>query len=339
MKPNSNPQVGASDLSPRALAVLAVPPGARVLDVGAGDGSAAVALAQRGAKVWALDIDPALEAAATRCCEGVLIGDIEAQDCRLPEGPFEFVLLLDVLGELRRPAEALRRCAALLVPGGRLIVSLSRAAAVEAAAGRLFAEAGCVIVDELACAPPDPAQRVAARDPRGALDLFVLAGPGDGPLVASSLAGELWDRLQRAAAERPFAPAAVSGSDERTTERMRELERCLRERTAALRRLEMELRHARADLELQPQLIRALRERLAAMEADRDWQIELRGQVEEACATHEDPVILRSLLDASQAELAALRGSRRPLTAAVRGHLQALPGIARAGLRRRRQRH
>ena len=60
--------------SPHTLAVLSVPPGATVLDIGCGPGVVARALAARGCKVWGLELDPRRAALARHYCVDVLEG-------------------------------------------------------------------------------------------------------------------------------------------------------------------------------------------------------------------------------------------------------------------------
>ena len=107
-------------------AVLLVPPGSTVLDIGAADGSVARPLAARGCRVWAIERDAAAASKARSACERVIVGDVEALDLEevLEGRKFDFVLLLDVLEHLRDPLATLVRAREQLVPGGRAIVSI-----------------------------------------------------------------------------------------------------------------------------------------------------------------------------------------------------------------------
>jgi 2-polyprenyl-3-methyl-5-hydroxy-6-metoxy-1,4-benzoquinol methylase len=119
--------VDLSDLNTsHTLAVLSVPPGSRVLDLGAADGSVARALAQRQCRVWGVEIDPQTAARAADVCDTVTCGDLETDEpwAELAGERFDAVLLLDVLEHLRTPAEVLRRASSLLTPAGIVIVSL-----------------------------------------------------------------------------------------------------------------------------------------------------------------------------------------------------------------------
>ena len=107
------------------FAVLGVPPGSRVLDLGAADGSVAGVLAARGCDVTAVERDAdgivALAAAGIRAVHADL--ETLAED-DLPRRAFDVVLLLDVLEHLVDPARVLARVSAWLAPGGRVFVSV-----------------------------------------------------------------------------------------------------------------------------------------------------------------------------------------------------------------------
>jgi SAM-dependent methyltransferase len=64
--------------------------------------------------------------AAERICERVIVGDVEALDlaAALDGARFDVVLLLDVLEHLHDPVATLKVVAALLKPGGRMILSV-----------------------------------------------------------------------------------------------------------------------------------------------------------------------------------------------------------------------
>ncbi len=112
--------------SSHSLAVLQIPPGSTVLDIGAADGSVARSLAARGCRIWGLESDEAAAAAARSVCQRVIVGDVETLDLdsALEGKRFDFILLLDVLEHLRDPLATLSRVSRHLVPGGRVIVSI-----------------------------------------------------------------------------------------------------------------------------------------------------------------------------------------------------------------------
>ncbi len=111
------------------MAILSVPPGSNVLDIGCADGSVARMLVKRGCRVWGVETDKSAAAEAERYCEQVLVGDVEQINLRTSlDLQFDVVLLLDVLEHLREPEETLRAAAALLAPGGRLLASIPNVA-------------------------------------------------------------------------------------------------------------------------------------------------------------------------------------------------------------------
>jgi 2-polyprenyl-3-methyl-5-hydroxy-6-metoxy-1,4-benzoquinol methylase len=115
----------AADTS-QALAVLEVPAGSLVLDVGAADGSVARRLVERGCRVVAVEADRKSASAAEQVCELVVVADVETLDlgAALDGLEFDVVLLLDVLEHLRDPLATLRAAVARLKLGGRVIVSV-----------------------------------------------------------------------------------------------------------------------------------------------------------------------------------------------------------------------
>ena len=111
------------------FAVRAVPPGSRVLDLGAGEGSVASVLAARGCVVTAVERDP--DGVAAMAARGIraLQTDIETlAEADLPRAGFDVVLLLDVLEHLVNPAPVLARACAWLAPGGRVLISVPHVA-------------------------------------------------------------------------------------------------------------------------------------------------------------------------------------------------------------------
>ena len=111
------------------FAMLAVPAGSRVLDLGAGEGSVARALAARGCAVTAVERDP--DGIAVLRAHGIhaVAADLEtiAADA-LPTGAIDVVLLLDVVEHLVDPRALLARVPAWLAPGGRVLISVPHVA-------------------------------------------------------------------------------------------------------------------------------------------------------------------------------------------------------------------
>ena len=108
--------------SSHSLAVLSVPPGSRVLDLGAADGSVARALKKRGCTVWGIEQDQQAAEAASQVCDRVIVADLEAKEAfeALGSETFNVVLALDVLEHLRDPAPVLKCAASYLTLASRL---------------------------------------------------------------------------------------------------------------------------------------------------------------------------------------------------------------------------
>lgn len=108
------------------LVLEAVPPRARVLDVGCAGGHLAAELAARGCAVSGVELDAA--AARVRGLD-VVEGSVDDPAVRdaLPRG-LDAVVCADVLEHLARPEETLAFLAGLLRPGGVAVVSLPNAA-------------------------------------------------------------------------------------------------------------------------------------------------------------------------------------------------------------------
>ena len=119
-------------------------PGESVLDLGCGTGELAAQIQARGARVLALDSDPAMVAAARRRLghDRVLLADGHA--FTLAE-PVDAVFSNAALHWMPRPAEVIGRVGAALRPGGRFVAELGGAGNIEVildALGTAMAEAG-----------------------------------------------------------------------------------------------------------------------------------------------------------------------------------------------------
>lgn len=115
-----------------------VRPGARLLDLGAAGGYMSELARERlGARVLAVDVDPgACEESRARGIE-TIEADVAAlldEGGLAPRGPFDQVMLADVLEHLRDPDSALAAVRGLLAEGGEIIVSLPNIAYVRARA-------------------------------------------------------------------------------------------------------------------------------------------------------------------------------------------------------------
>ena len=100
----------------------------RILDVGAADGTLGTfLLAQRpGREVHGIEADATLAATASSRLTSLYTGDVEAVDWARFDGggPFDCVVLGDVLEHLRDPGAVLAAVAARVSPGGTVIVSV-----------------------------------------------------------------------------------------------------------------------------------------------------------------------------------------------------------------------
>jgi len=108
---------------------LLEPPLGRVLDVGCAEGAGADALRGRGATHLAgIEVDEGFAAAARERYDEVVCGSVP-EALPWPDASFDTVLCYDVLEHLYDPWTAVRRLADLLVPGGRLHLSIPNARA------------------------------------------------------------------------------------------------------------------------------------------------------------------------------------------------------------------
>lgn len=119
-------------------------PPARVADLGCGTGSLAVLLAQAGHLVTGLDLSGRMVAAA-RAKAGaagvqVAVEQGDAAAPPFPPGSFDVVLARHVLWMFTDPAAVLARWAALLAPGGRMVLVEGRWATGGGIASRVCAD-------------------------------------------------------------------------------------------------------------------------------------------------------------------------------------------------------
>ena len=116
--------------------VLAMPPGLRLLDLGAAGGHLGRAVRARCAYLAGVEPDASLPASCRegydewRAAEALSAGDWDA--------PFDAVICADVLEHLPRPEDLLARIRSWLRPGGTLLVSVPNVANVTVRAALLL---------------------------------------------------------------------------------------------------------------------------------------------------------------------------------------------------------
>lgn len=105
-----------------------IPAGARVLDIGCGTGSLTLA-ATRGLNARVLGIEPDVQRAAVARSRGleVICGNVERRLLK-ERGPFDVVMLADVLEHLAEPVELLGELSEALAPQGKIIASIPNVA-------------------------------------------------------------------------------------------------------------------------------------------------------------------------------------------------------------------
>ncbi len=100
--------------------------GARVLDIGCGDGALVRALAARGAATVGVDPDPAMLTAARKLAEETNVPatflEGRAENLPFPDDSFDVVAAMTVLCFVPDAKGAVREMARVLRPGGRLVL-------------------------------------------------------------------------------------------------------------------------------------------------------------------------------------------------------------------------
>ncbi|MFJ9852868.1 class I SAM-dependent methyltransferase [Streptomyces sp. NPDC101150] len=186
---------------PRLLDAASVGPGVRLLDVGTGPGTVAVAACARGATVTAVDAEASMVELAGRAAPAADVRIAALPGLPFSEGEFDAVVGNFVLNHVGRPKAALTELRRVVRPGGWIALTIWAAppAAGQALLGRAVHAAGVARPSHLpSLAPEDDFP----RDERGLADLLGSAGLRD------AVPGTLrWDH--RASAEEWWSgPAA-----------------------------------------------------------------------------------------------------------------------------------
>jgi SAM-dependent methyltransferase len=110
-----------------------VAPGERVLEVGAGRGRMAAAIAGQGADV--LGIEPATTSSAAARELGVRVQNVSIEDAEVEPGSRDLIVIWHVLEHLDSPAEALARVRQWIADGGRAVISVPNLGSLQARLG------------------------------------------------------------------------------------------------------------------------------------------------------------------------------------------------------------
>jgi len=112
-----------------AIAALGLTPGMRVLDAGCGTGEALEWLwdaVKPGGAVLGIELAAAhAQAARRRLAPSIEIVQGDLLEAPLPDAHFDFIWCVNTLHHLRDPSLGLERLAALLRPGGRIVLGQS----------------------------------------------------------------------------------------------------------------------------------------------------------------------------------------------------------------------
>ncbi|MEX0674772.1 MAG: class I SAM-dependent methyltransferase [Gaiellaceae bacterium] len=107
-----------------AFLELLPPPGRRTLDLGCGEGRLARDLAAAGYRVTGVDASPTLVAAAREADPGFDVQMADAAALPFADGAFDLVVAFMTLQDVGDLAGALRECARVLEPEGRVCLAI-----------------------------------------------------------------------------------------------------------------------------------------------------------------------------------------------------------------------
>jgi SAM-dependent methyltransferase len=117
----------------RARFVSHLPRGARVLEVGAGDGKLVAAM--RAAGLNARGIDPSPAACEAAVAAGVEVANVGVDEAEVEPGSLDAVVVWHALEHFDDPLSSLRRARTWLAPGGALVVAVPNLASLQARIG------------------------------------------------------------------------------------------------------------------------------------------------------------------------------------------------------------
>jgi SAM-dependent methyltransferase len=115
-----------ADLGRELVSAAAPPPGARVLDVGAGRGAVARAALARGCAVTAVDASAGMVERLAADHPDMVVRQQDAGTLDFPDGSFDLVTAGFLVQVLTEPAVALAEFHRVLAPGGGVALSLER---------------------------------------------------------------------------------------------------------------------------------------------------------------------------------------------------------------------
>jgi SAM-dependent methyltransferase len=114
-----------------------LPPGARIIDIGAGDGFHLKLLRQAGDPTWRLEaVEPDARAAVAAGAAGLIVHGGFIEELELAPDSYDFAIMIMTIEHVDFPLEVLKRTRDLLRPGGRLGIVTDNTAAPDARFGR-----------------------------------------------------------------------------------------------------------------------------------------------------------------------------------------------------------
>ena len=160
---------------PQLLDAAEVRADVRVLDVGTGTGTAAVAACERGAKVTAVDAEPSMVELAAQAAPAADVRVAILPQLPFDDGQFDAVVSNFVLNHVGRPRDTLAELRRVVRPGGRIALTIWSvpAAPGQALLGRAVEAAGVQRPPHL---PPLAPEDDFPRSPQGLTALLVAAG-------------------------------------------------------------------------------------------------------------------------------------------------------------------